>query len=156
MTETPKKLGIVIQACNLSIWEDEGGGTWVWGLLGLHSDTMSQNNNNYKASKAFMAKDVLGKSSQVQPLETHRDHPTNGLWASGLWGLSSPGLRNQQSKHHSCLQMLQSHSCFTWHVLRQQRHISLFIDTSSLPCKVAIRASRGFLIKQWGFPPKLL
>lgn len=52
--------------------------------------------------------------------------------------------------------LLQSHSCFTWHVLHQQRHISLFIDTSSLPCKVDIRASSGFLIKQWGFPPKLL
>lgn len=97
ITETPKKLGIVIQACNLSIWEDEGGGTWVWGLLGLHSDTMSQNNN--KASKAFTAKNVLGKSSQVQPLETHGDHPASGVWASGLWGLSSPGHRNQQSKH---------------------------------------------------------
>lgn len=96
---TPKKLGVVIQACNLSIWEDEEGGAWVWGLPGLHSGTMSQNNNNYKASKAFMAKDVLGKSAQVQPLETHGDHPASGVWASGLWGLSSPRHRNWQSKH---------------------------------------------------------
>lgn len=76
-TEAPKKLGIVIQACNLSIWEDEGGGTWVWGLLGLHSDTMSQNNNNYKASKAFTAKDVLGTAHRCSPWR-HTGPPRQG------------------------------------------------------------------------------
>lgn len=52
--------------------------------------------------------------------------------------------------------LLQSHSCFTWHVRHQQRHVSLLTDTSSLPCKVDLQALCGFLIEQRDFPPKLL
>lgn len=150
---TPKKLSIVIQACNLSIWEDEEGGAWVWGLPGLHSDTMSQNNNNYKASKAFMAKDALETAHRCSPwrhtgttppaVGEHQDSEVSPVPDTGTGKANTAWL-------------LQSHSCFTWHVRHQQRHVSLLTDTSSLPCKVDLQALCGFLIEQRDFPPKLL
>lgn len=150
---TPKKLSIVIQACNLSIWEDKEEGAWVWGLPGLHSDTMSQNNNNYKASKAFMAKDALGTAHRCSPWRhtgttppavcEHQDSEVSPVPDTGTGKANTAWL-------------LQSHSCFTWHVRHQQRHVSLLTDTSSLPCKVDLQALCGFLIEQRDFPPKLL
>jgi hypothetical protein len=40
--------GMVAHNCNPSFWKAETGGSQVQGQPGLHSETLSQNNNNKK------------------------------------------------------------------------------------------------------------
>jgi hypothetical protein len=48
------KPGMVVYAYNPSTWEIEAGGFHVWGQPGLHSETLSQKNQNWETIKIIL------------------------------------------------------------------------------------------------------
>ena len=111
----PKKLGIVIQACNLSIWEDEGG-AWVWGLRGYIVTPCPKTIITIKPVRLSWQRMRWGRAHRCSPW----GHPGTTPPAVCEHQVSevSPAPDTGTGKANTAW-LLQSHSCFTWHVRRQ-------------------------------------